>query len=97
MQCVVIDQSGQNDNGNSSGDEWRDFKSVLRCLNALIPNRSPAFGGGERNDGNGRRQPFLTLTGAALIPDQTLDAKHILFAAAVITMLAIGGRMTIKR
>ncbi|MGH8808443.1 MAG: DMT family transporter [Noviherbaspirillum sp.] len=42
-------------------------------------------------------QPFLTLIGAALILGETLDASNFLFAAAVIAVVAIGRRMTIKR
>ncbi|RJG05417.1 DMT family transporter [Noviherbaspirillum cavernae] len=42
-------------------------------------------------------QPFLTLLGAALILDESLDAKNILFAVAVLAVVAIGRRMTIKR
>nr|AIA14838.1 EamA-like transporter family [uncultured bacterium] len=42
-------------------------------------------------------QPFLTLVGAALILGETLDMRNVLFALAVIAVVAIGRRMTIKR
>lgn len=42
-------------------------------------------------------QPFLTLVGAALILGEALDARNFLFAVAVIAVVAIGRRMTIKR
>jgi drug/metabolite transporter (DMT)-like permease len=42
-------------------------------------------------------QPFLTLVGAALILGETLDANNLLFAFAVIAVVAVGRRMTIKR
>jgi drug/metabolite transporter (DMT)-like permease len=42
-------------------------------------------------------QPFLTLVGAALILGETLDMRNVLFAFAVIAVVAIGRRMTIKR
>jgi len=40
-------------------------------------------------------QPFMTLIGAALILGETLDMRNVLFA--VIAVVAIGRRMTIKR
>ena len=42
-------------------------------------------------------QPFLTLVGAALILGETLDMRNVLFAFAVIAVVAIGRRMTIRR
>lgn len=42
-------------------------------------------------------QPFLTLIGAALILGETLDASTLLFATAVLAVVGIGRRMTIKR
>lgn len=42
-------------------------------------------------------QPFLTLIGAALIVGESLDARHFLFVIAVIAVVAIGRRMTIRR
>lgn len=42
-------------------------------------------------------QPFLTLIGAALILGEALDANNFLFAIAVIAVVAIGRRMSIKR
>jgi drug/metabolite transporter (DMT)-like permease len=42
-------------------------------------------------------QPFLTLIGAALILGESLDARNILFALAVIGVVAIGRRMSIRR
>lgn len=42
-------------------------------------------------------QPFLTLAGAALILGESLEARHILFALAVIAVVAIGRRMSIRR
>lgn len=42
-------------------------------------------------------QPFMTLVGAALILGETLDMRNVLFAFAVIAVVAIGRRMTIKR
>jgi drug/metabolite transporter (DMT)-like permease len=42
-------------------------------------------------------QPFLSLVGAALILGEALDARHMLFALAVIGAVAAGGRMSIKR
>lgn len=40
-------------------------------------------------------QPFLTLIGAALILGEALDTGHILFALAVIAVVAVGRRMSI--
>lgn len=42
-------------------------------------------------------QPFLTLLGAALILGESLDVHNFLFAVAVIAIVAIGRRMTVKR
>jgi drug/metabolite transporter (DMT)-like permease len=42
-------------------------------------------------------QPFLTLVGAALILGETLETNHLLFALAVIAVVAAGRRMTIRR
>jgi len=42
-------------------------------------------------------QPFLTLVGAALILGEALDARNFLFAAAVLAVVAIGRRMSVKR
>jgi len=42
-------------------------------------------------------QPFLTLIGAALILGETLEANNFLFAVAVIAVVAVGRRMSIKR
>ncbi|MDB5763352.1 MAG: hypothetical protein JWQ21_2347 [Herminiimonas sp.] len=42
-------------------------------------------------------QPFLTLIGAALIVGEALEARNILFAVAIIAVVAIGRRMAIKR
>src|SRR5450830_975951 len=42
-------------------------------------------------------QPFLSLVGAALIVGESLDASHLLFASAVIAVVAIGRRMAVKR
>jgi drug/metabolite transporter (DMT)-like permease len=42
-------------------------------------------------------QPFLTLIGAALIVGESLEARNILFALAVIAVVAIGRHMTIRR
>ena len=42
-------------------------------------------------------QPFLTLLGAALITGESLEVRNILFALAVIAVVAIGRRMTIRR
>lgn len=42
-------------------------------------------------------QPFLTLIGAALILGEKMDASTVLFAIAVVAVVAVGRRMTIKR
>lgn len=42
-------------------------------------------------------QPVLTLVGAALILGEALQASNIVFALAIIAVVAIGRRMTIKR
>lgn len=42
-------------------------------------------------------QPFLTLIGAAVIVGEALDARTFLFALAVIAVVAIGRRMSIRR
>jgi drug/metabolite transporter (DMT)-like permease len=42
-------------------------------------------------------QPFLTLAGAALILGESLEARNFLFALAVIGVVAIGRRMSIRR
>ena len=42
-------------------------------------------------------QPILSLVGAALILGETLQASNILFALAIIAVVAVGRRMSIKR
>ncbi len=42
-------------------------------------------------------QPFLTLAGAALILGESLQLSSILFALAILAVVAIGRRMSIKR
>jgi drug/metabolite transporter (DMT)-like permease len=42
-------------------------------------------------------QPFMTLVGATLILGETLDMRNVLFAFAVIAVVAIGRRMSIRR
>ena len=42
-------------------------------------------------------QPFLTLLGAALILGEALEADNFLFAIAVVAVVAVGRRMSIKR
>jgi drug/metabolite transporter (DMT)-like permease len=42
-------------------------------------------------------QPFLTLVGAALILHEPLQLRQILFACAVIAVVAIGRRMPVRR
>lgn len=42
-------------------------------------------------------QPFLTLCGAALILGESLELRNILFAVAIIAVVAIGRRMPIRR
>jgi drug/metabolite transporter (DMT)-like permease len=42
-------------------------------------------------------QPFLTLIGAVLLLGESLQASNILFALAIIAVVAIGRRMNIKR
>jgi drug/metabolite transporter (DMT)-like permease len=42
-------------------------------------------------------QPFMTLVGAVLILGEALDSRNVLFALAVIGVVAIGRRMSIKR
>ncbi|TWC64529.1 DMT family transporter [Herbaspirillum sp. SJZ099] len=42
-------------------------------------------------------QPVMTLLGAAVIAGETLDASNMLFALAVIAVVAIGRRMAVRR
>jgi drug/metabolite transporter (DMT)-like permease len=42
-------------------------------------------------------QPFLTLLGASAILGETLDAKNLLFAVAIIATVVLGRRMNVKR
>lgn len=42
-------------------------------------------------------QPFMSLLGAAVIANETLDASNMLFALAVIVVVAIGRRMAVRR
>lgn len=42
-------------------------------------------------------QPLLTLVGAALILGESLDASNILFALAIIAVVAVGRRMPVRR
>ncbi|NEX61200.1 DMT family transporter [Noviherbaspirillum sp. 17J57-3] len=42
-------------------------------------------------------QPFLTLAGAAVILGEHLDAVQLLFALAVIAVVAVGRRMSVRR
>ncbi len=41
-------------------------------------------------------QPFLTLFGAAILLGERLEAAHLLFALAVIAVVAVGRRMQVK-
>ncbi|ADJ63321.1 DMT family transporter [Herbaspirillum seropedicae] len=42
-------------------------------------------------------QPFMSLLGAAVIAGEALDASNMLFALAVIVVVAIGRRMAVRR
>jgi drug/metabolite transporter (DMT)-like permease len=42
-------------------------------------------------------QPFMSLLGAAVIVGEALDASNLLFASAVVVIVAIGRNMAIKR
>lgn len=42
-------------------------------------------------------QPFMTLVGAALIVGEPLSLQNLLFAAAVVSVVAIGRRMPVRR
>jgi drug/metabolite transporter (DMT)-like permease len=42
-------------------------------------------------------QPFMSLLGAAVIAHEALDASNMLFALAVIVVVAIGRRMAVRR
>jgi drug/metabolite transporter (DMT)-like permease len=42
-------------------------------------------------------QPFLSFVGAALLLGEALDAYHVLFALAVVGVVGLGRRMSIKR
>jgi drug/metabolite transporter (DMT)-like permease len=42
-------------------------------------------------------QPFLTLLGAAVVLGEPLQARHMLFALAVIATVALGRRMAVRR
>ncbi|PUA19281.1 DMT family transporter [Glaciimonas sp. PCH181] len=42
-------------------------------------------------------QPFMTLLGAALILDEVLDTTNLLFAVAVIAVVAVGRQMAVRR
>lgn len=42
-------------------------------------------------------QPFLTLLGAACILGESLELNHVLFALAVVLVVALGRRMNIRR
>ncbi|SFA76535.1 EamA-like transporter family protein [Collimonas sp. OK607] len=42
-------------------------------------------------------QPFLTLLGAALILGETLDSSNMLFALAVLVVVALGRKMAVRR
>ncbi|MBB3211706.1 drug/metabolite transporter (DMT)-like permease [Herbaspirillum sp. Sphag1AN] len=42
-------------------------------------------------------QPFLSLLGASLIAGEALDTRNLVFAAAVLAVVATGRRMSVKR
>ena len=42
-------------------------------------------------------QPFMSLLGAALVVGEPLDASNLLFALAVIAVVAVGRRMAVRR
>jgi len=42
-------------------------------------------------------QPFLSLLGASLIAGEALEARNLVFAAAVLAVVATGRRMSVKR
>jgi uncharacterized membrane protein YoaK (UPF0700 family) len=42
-------------------------------------------------------QPFLTLLGAALLLGEALEARNMLFALAVLAVVAFGRKMAVRR
>ncbi|MEC5162323.1 MULTISPECIES: DMT family transporter [unclassified Janthinobacterium] len=59
--------------------------------------RGMALGGVARVGQTQLVQPFLTLLGAALLLGETLEWSTVLFALAVIAVVAVGRKMQIKR
>jgi drug/metabolite transporter (DMT)-like permease len=59
--------------------------------------RGMALGGVARVSQVQLLQPFLSLAGAAVLLGETLDTAHVVFAVAVIAVVAVGRRMRVRR
>jgi len=85
---------------NASPQAWLGFAYVSlfsMFIGFFFWYKGLALGGIARVGQVQLLQPFLSLIGAAIILGETLDAKNILIALAVLAVVAIGRRMAIKR
>ncbi|WP_034299118.1 DMT family transporter [Herbaspirillum sp. RV1423] len=85
---------------NASPQAWLAFSYVSlfsMFIGFFFWYKGLALGGIARVGQVQLLQPFMTLVGAALIVGETLDASNLLFATAVIAVVAIGRRMAIRR
>ncbi|WP_443113953.1 DMT family transporter [Herbaspirillum seropedicae] len=91
---------GWQDGLSASAPAWLAFGYVSlfsMFIGFFFWYRGLALGGIARVGQVQLLQPFMSLLGAAVIADEALDASNMLFALAVIVVVAIGRRMAVRR
>lgn len=85
---------------NASSPAWLAFAYVSlfsMFIGFFFWYKGLALGGIARVGQVQLLQPFMSLLGAAVIAHEALDASNMLFALAVIVVVAIGRRMAVRR
>lgn len=85
---------------SASGPAWLAFGYVSlfsMFIGFFFWYKGLALGGIARVGQVQLLQPFMSLLGAAVIAHEALDASNMLFALAVIVVVAIGRRMAVRR
>lgn len=85
---------------NASPRAWLGFAYISVCsmlIGFFFWYKGLALGGIARVGQVQLLQPFMTLAGAALLLGEALDPRHLLFASAVIAIVAIGRRARVAR
>lgn len=91
---------GWQDGLSASAPAWLAFGYVSlfsMFIGFFFWYRGLALGGIARVGQVQLLQPFMSLLGAAVIAGEALDASNMLFALAVIVVVAIGRRMAVRR